>query len=202
MRNTKTKSLKDVTITELTGKEPFVTSSSWNERKHKKLAGLKVKKGLKKELSVIEHSLHSPGSSEDARPGAMEAWTRSALARVYPAGHRIKSDNYDPSDAWATGCQIVALNMQVTPEDNPLYTNWGFFLRKGGCGYVPKPQFLRESSFDELDEYARFEDAVPADQADAESKFEECPGLDEGLGHGGGARRLLRGQYCGRAKTR
>ena len=154
VRNTKTKSLKDVTMTQLTGKEPFVTSSSWNERKHKKLAGLKVKKGLKKELSVIEHSLHSPGSSEEARPGAMEAWTRSALARVYPAGHRIKSDNYDPSDAWATGCQIVALNMQVTPEDNPLYTNWGFFLRKGGCGYVPKPQFLRESSFDELDEYA------------------------------------------------
>merc|ERR1711898_30182 len=38
VRNTKTKSLKDVTITQLTGKEPFVTSSSWNERKHKTLA--------------------------------------------------------------------------------------------------------------------------------------------------------------------
>ena len=68
VRNTKTKSLKDVQINTLTGKEPFVTSSSWNERKHKKLAGLKVKKGLKKELSAIEHSLHSPGSSEEARP--------------------------------------------------------------------------------------------------------------------------------------
>ena len=131
VRNTKTKSLKDVTITELTGKEPFVTSSSWNERKHKKLAGLKVKKGLKKELSVIEHSLHSPGSSEEARPGAMEAWTRSALARVYPAGHRIKSDNYDPSDAWATGCQIVGPKHAGHSRRQPLVHELGLLPAQG-----------------------------------------------------------------------
>lgn len=159
VRNAKTKSLKDAALNELTGREHFIKSSSWNERKHRKLAGLKKPKKISKlssELHLIERAVtHTSPSKEDAvRPGAMAAWTRSALARVYPAGHRIKSDNYDPSDAWATGCQIVALNMQVTPEDNPLYTNWGFFLRKGGCGYVPKPRFLLEGSFEQLDEYA------------------------------------------------
>ena len=45
-----------------------------------------------------------------------------------------------------------------------------------------------------------FEDAVPADQADAESEPEERPRLDEGLGHGGCARRLLRREYRGGPK--
>ena len=79
---------------------------------------------------------------EDEHVGALMAWTQTSLARIYPAGFRIESSNYDPSDAWATGCQIVALNMQVKGEDNPLWTNHGKFLANDALGYVRKPTWM------------------------------------------------------------
>jgi phosphatidylinositol phospholipase C delta len=41
---------------------------------------------------------------------------KSHLTRVYPAGFRINSTNYDPHHHWAAGCQVVALNYQSHGE--------------------------------------------------------------------------------------
>jgi len=35
------------------------------------------------------------------------------ISRVYPKGTRIASSNFDPTQAWNVGCQLVALNYQV-----------------------------------------------------------------------------------------
>ncbi|EGB05678.1 hypothetical protein AURANDRAFT_54465 [Aureococcus anophagefferens] len=98
--------------------------------------------------SAIEEKLKA-----DEHQGALMAWTQTSLARIYPAGFRIESSNYDPSDAWATGCQVVALNMQVKGEDNPLWTNHGKFLANGGAGYVRKPSWMMRKDFTFLNTY-------------------------------------------------
>jgi hypothetical protein len=33
-------------------------------------------------------------------------YTERQLARVYPAGHRVDSSNYNPIPAYAAGCQV------------------------------------------------------------------------------------------------
>ena len=97
-----------------------VESSSFSERKLAKL-------------------VRAPGGAE-----ALATWADSALARVYPGGSRIDSSNYDPSLPWALGCQLAALNAQITGEaDAPLFLNHGKFLANGRCGYVLKPPYLR-----------------------------------------------------------
>ena len=96
---------------------PALGSSSWSEAKLKK------------------HAKASPAELAD--------WCRTSLARVYPAGHRIDSSNYDPSPAWASGCQLAALNVQAKDHDGPAYVNFGKFLANGRCGYVLKPAYLR-----------------------------------------------------------
>ncbi|EGB12507.1 putative phosphoinositide-specific phospholipase C [Aureococcus anophagefferens] len=96
---------------------PALGSSSWSEAKLKK------------------HARASPAELAD--------WCRTSLARVYPAGHRIDSSNYDPSPAWASGCQLAALNVQAKDHDGPAYVNFGKFLANGRCGYVLKPAYLR-----------------------------------------------------------
>ncbi|XP_030649363.1 1-phosphatidylinositol 4,5-bisphosphate phosphodiesterase delta-3-A [Chanos chanos] len=69
------------------------------------------------------------------------------LSRIYPAGQRLQSSNYDPQDMWNVGCQLVALNFQTPGEQMDL--NQGRFLPNGRCGYVLKPDFLcnPESNF-------------------------------------------------------
>ncbi|KAG5466596.1 hypothetical protein LSCM1_00761 [Leishmania martiniquensis] len=65
------------------------------------------------------------------------------LSRVYPAGTRIDSSNYDPMPMWRLGCQLVALNWQT--RDQNFRVNEGFFTHQnGGCGYVLKPPYLRD----------------------------------------------------------
>jgi len=62
----------------------------------------------------------------------------SALSRVYPPGHHILSQNYDPTVHWAHGVQMVALNFQTF--DRHLLLNEAFFrYQNGGVGYVLKP---------------------------------------------------------------
>lgn len=70
------------------------------------------------------------------------------LIRVYPSGYRIDSSNYNPIPFWNVGCQLVALNYQTASKEMQL--NQGLFQMNKCCGYVLKPQFLRddESSFD------------------------------------------------------
>lgn len=65
------------------------------------------------------------------------------LSRVYPAGSRVTSTNYDPMQCWRLGCHMVALNFQT--RDLEMCVNEGFFLHQnGGCGYVLKPPLLRD----------------------------------------------------------
>jgi len=184
VRNVKTHHFRDVKdpLPSATGAEPFVGSSSWSERKHAKLAGLRSSKkkragsagGQRKsvlEACGLQAAAASPAKApehddgdadrddaavalpEDEHQGALMAWTQTSLARIYPAGFRIESSNYDPSDAWATGCQVVALNMQVKGEDNPLWTNHGKFLANGGAGYVRKPSWMMRKDFTFLNTY-------------------------------------------------
>jgi len=69
---------------------------------------------------------------------------RNHLARIYPLGTRIDSSNYEPTELWAVGCQLVALNYQKPGK--PIFRNYGKFLENGQCGYVLKPAALQKGS--------------------------------------------------------
>lgn len=66
------------------------------------------------------------------------------LSRIYPAGSRTDSSNYNPVPMWNVGCQIVALNFQTPSKE--MHLNQGRFLPNGFCGYVLKPEFQRDLS--------------------------------------------------------
>ncbi|KAK6317780.1 hypothetical protein J4Q44_G00110710 [Coregonus suidteri] len=63
------------------------------------------------------------------------------ITRIYPAGSRTLSSNYNPQEFWNVGSQLVALNFQSLGL--PMDLNNGRFQDNGGCGYVLKPFFLR-----------------------------------------------------------
>ncbi|XP_057600278.1 1-phosphatidylinositol 4,5-bisphosphate phosphodiesterase delta-4 [Hippopotamus amphibius kiboko] len=65
------------------------------------------------------------------------------LSRVYPSGLRTDSSNYNPQEFWNAGCQMVALNMQTAGLEMDLCD--GLFRQNAGCGYVLKPDFLRDA---------------------------------------------------------
>ncbi|XP_047247121.1 1-phosphatidylinositol 4,5-bisphosphate phosphodiesterase zeta-1-like isoform X1 [Girardinichthys multiradiatus] len=73
---------------------------------------------------------------------------RKFLSRIYPAGSRTSSSNYNPQEFWNVGAQIVALNFQSLGL--PMDLNDGRFRDNGGCGYTLKPAVLMSSerSFD------------------------------------------------------
>ncbi|NXU11869.1 PLCZ1 phosphodiesterase, partial [Pardalotus punctatus] len=79
-----------------------------------------------------------------ARHSAKEfvAHTTRFITRIYPKATRMNSSNYNPQEFWNVGCQMVALNFQ-TPGIQMELQN-GKFLDNGGCGYVLKPEFLRD----------------------------------------------------------
>uniref|UniRef100_A0A671MBQ8 Phosphoinositide phospholipase C n=1 Tax=Sinocyclocheilus anshuiensis TaxID=1608454 RepID=A0A671MBQ8_9TELE len=64
------------------------------------------------------------------------------LSRIYPAGLRTDSSNYNPVPLWNAGCQIVALNFQTPCAEMDM--NQGLFLQNGQSGYNLKPSFLRD----------------------------------------------------------
>ncbi|NWV27386.1 PLCZ1 phosphodiesterase, partial [Origma solitaria] len=70
------------------------------------------------------------------------AHTTRFITRIYPKATRMSSSNYNPQEFWNVGCQMVALNFQ-TPGPQMELQN-GKFLDNGGCGYVLKPEFLRD----------------------------------------------------------
>jgi len=74
----------------------------------------------------------------------MTKFTKRHLLRCYPAGHRVMSDNYEPSAAWSVGAQMVALNFQA--NDLPMWLNRGKFKPNGGCGYIKKPSYLLDEN--------------------------------------------------------
>jgi len=75
-----------------------------------------------------------------------DTWVRynsRQMSRIYPAGTRVDSSNYDPVPHWCVGSQIVALNYQTASE--PMQVNDGKFRDNGKCGYLLKPEFLNDS---------------------------------------------------------
>ncbi|KAJ8375006.1 hypothetical protein SKAU_G00055860 [Synaphobranchus kaupii] len=66
------------------------------------------------------------------------------LSRIYPAGSRTDSSNYNPVPMWDAGCQIVALNFQTRSKEMDL--NQGRFLPNSRSGYILKPKFLRDKA--------------------------------------------------------
>ncbi|NWU02652.1 PLCZ1 phosphodiesterase, partial [Urocynchramus pylzowi] len=68
--------------------------------------------------------------------------TTRFITRIYPKGSRMSSSNYNPQDFWNIGCQMVALNLQTPGLHRELQD--GKFLDNGACGYVLKPEFLRD----------------------------------------------------------
>ncbi|CAK6963725.1 -phosphatidylinositol 4%2C5-bisphosphate phosphodiesterase delta-4 [Scomber scombrus] len=66
------------------------------------------------------------------------------LSRIYPSGLRTDSSNYNPQEMWNVGCQIVALNFQTAGLEMDL--NDGLFRQNGCCGYVLKPDFMRDGN--------------------------------------------------------
>uniref|UniRef100_A0A3B5AID1 Phosphoinositide phospholipase C n=1 Tax=Stegastes partitus TaxID=144197 RepID=A0A3B5AID1_9TELE len=66
------------------------------------------------------------------------------LSRIYPSGLRTDSSNYNPQEMWTVGCQIVALNFQTAGLEMDL--NDGLFRQNGCCGFVLKPDFMRDAS--------------------------------------------------------
>lgn len=69
----------------------------------------------------------------------------ACLSRVYPAGARFDSSNYNPQPFWNCGCQLVALNWQ-SRRTFEWRLNRAFFLDNGRCGYLLKPPYLRPTN--------------------------------------------------------
>ena len=106
--------------------EPTSHMHSMSEKKVTKLLSGKKKKGSS-----------SSSSSDKTLVEAWRDYNVRHLTRTYPAGLRVDSSNYNPTLAWAAGCQLVALNIQ-TP-DAPLTLNDGRFRENRRCGYILKP---------------------------------------------------------------
>ncbi|XP_056157049.1 1-phosphatidylinositol 4,5-bisphosphate phosphodiesterase delta-4 [Lampris incognitus] len=77
------------------------------------------------------------------------------LTRVYPSGFRTDSSNFNPQEMWNAGCQFVALNFQTAGEGMDL--NDGLFSQNGHCGYILKPDFMRQGE-------RRFDPEAPQDR--------------------------------------
>ncbi|KAJ6659344.1 hypothetical protein lerEdw1_019215 [Lerista edwardsae] len=137
-----------------------------SEVEKKRMVGLSDKLKLAKELSdtvVYCKSVHFQGfdtappqaCNEMTSFGEGKAWKLAQesgtnfirhnvrhLSRIYPAGWRTDSSNYNPVDMWNVGCQIVALNFQYKGTEMDIHQ--GRFQENGFCGYVLKPEFLRD----------------------------------------------------------
>ena len=77
---------------------PYQHMSSWPE---------------KKAFSVIARS--------SGQPVEFNEYNNRQLSRVYPAGKRVDSSNYDPLPLWCLGSQLVALNFQTPGLRLPVF---------------------------------------------------------------------------------
>lgn len=84
-------------------------------------------------------SLDESKVSEKQQSDRLIDFHRKYFSRIYPAGTRVDSSNYDPVPAYNSGSQIVALNFQT--NDMGMLINTCKFLENGGLqsGYILKP---------------------------------------------------------------
>ncbi|KAM4728982.1 1-phosphatidylinositol 4,5-bisphosphate phosphodiesterase delta-1-like isoform 1-T1 [Anableps anableps] len=101
----------------------------------------------RKNLGFYEMSSFKEGKAMDLAEESANAYIRhnvEKLSRIYPAGSRTDSSNYNPVPLWNAGCQIVALNFQTVCTE--LDINQGRFLVNGKSGYVLKPAYMRDGA--------------------------------------------------------
>uniref|UniRef100_A0A158R571 Phosphoinositide phospholipase C n=1 Tax=Syphacia muris TaxID=451379 RepID=A0A158R571_9BILA len=79
------------------------------------------------------------------------AYSRNHVVRTYPGGMRIDSSNFNPTQFWAYGFQMVALNFQTS--DVPMAVNAAMFEQTGNCGFVLKPKVLWDENHPAYDRY-------------------------------------------------
>ncbi|XP_074545481.1 1-phosphatidylinositol 4,5-bisphosphate phosphodiesterase delta-1-like isoform X2 [Halichoeres trimaculatus] len=99
----------------------------------------------KKNLSFYEMSSFKEGKAMALAEESANAYIRhnvEKLSRIYPAGSRTDSSNYNPVPLWNAGCQIVALNFQTNCSD--MDVNQGKFMVNGKSGYILKPAYMRD----------------------------------------------------------
>ncbi|XP_040262209.1 1-phosphatidylinositol 4,5-bisphosphate phosphodiesterase zeta-1-like [Bufo bufo] len=89
------------------------------------------------------NSLPKQEAQKLARNSAQEfiQHTRRFITRIYSNWSRIDSSNFYPQEFWNVGCQMTALNFQM--PGIPMDLQDGKFRDNGRCGYVLKPEFLR-----------------------------------------------------------
>lgn len=84
------------------------------------------------------------GAAQDAitgHPRDILYLANKHIVRTYPKGSRVDSSNYNPQTMWNAGIQMVAINFQK--PDFSMHLNQGKFRKNGGCGYILKPDSLR-----------------------------------------------------------
>jgi len=113
--------------------------------------------GLAKEIEYApEHifSLSENAANKHIR-GARDLvrHAHAHLVRVYPKGTRMNSSNFEPHRFWAAGAQVVAINWQTF--DLGYTMNQAMFARNGRCGYVLKPEALRDPAMARLKEQTK-----------------------------------------------
>uniref|UniRef100_A0A671NBF2 Phosphoinositide phospholipase C n=1 Tax=Sinocyclocheilus anshuiensis TaxID=1608454 RepID=A0A671NBF2_9TELE len=106
------------------------------EKKSSKTKSLKLAKELS-DIVIYCKSVHFHGFED-----SQDKHNTDKLSRIYPAGLRTDSSNYNPVPLWNAGCQIVALNFQTACPEMDL--NRGLFLQNGQSGYNLKPSYLRD----------------------------------------------------------
>uniref|UniRef100_A0A674M9R1 Phosphoinositide phospholipase C n=1 Tax=Takifugu rubripes TaxID=31033 RepID=A0A674M9R1_TAKRU len=100
----------------------------------------------RKNLSFYEMSSFKEGKAVKLAEESANDYIRhnaEKLSRIYPAGLRTDSSNYNPVPLWNAGCQMVALNFQTSCPDMDL--NQGRFQVNGKSGYILKPSFMRDA---------------------------------------------------------
>uniref|UniRef100_A0A3Q2PTQ6 Phosphoinositide phospholipase C n=1 Tax=Fundulus heteroclitus TaxID=8078 RepID=A0A3Q2PTQ6_FUNHE len=101
----------------------------------------------RKNLGFYEMSSFKEGKAMNLAEESANAYIRhnvEKLSRIYPAGSRTDSSNYNPVPLWNAGCQIVALNFQTHCTEMDI--NQGRFLVNGKSGYILKPAYMRDSA--------------------------------------------------------
>lgn len=68
----------------------------------------------------------------------LRATNAAKLTKVIQCQKRMSEKNFNPMQAWATGCQLASLYLQ-SKDTFSLLVNDGRFLENGNCGYVLKP---------------------------------------------------------------
>ncbi|KAF7222962.1 1-phosphatidylinositol 4,5-bisphosphate phosphodiesterase delta-1 isoform X1 [Nothobranchius furzeri] len=155
----------DADSVDVTEEEESNDESAEEEQKEKRKKKLKLAKELsdmviycksvhfhsfkdaRKTLSFYEMSSFKEGRAVKLADESANDYIRhnvEKLSRVYPAGSRTNSSNYDPVPLWNAGCQIVALNFQTGCKE--MDVNQGRFVVNGNCGYVLKPSYMRDRS--------------------------------------------------------